>query len=179
MNANYSFTLPKLRRTLKPIHIMESSDQEIGHFQLYYTTKWDELVDRHLTLFDKSNYRCHLNGQEDTIELKAQNIRKTLCKQKWDIQKNSNRKLGTLHNNSKIKMHPQYSYVTEQHTFSVVHDLPSKTIVMKDEVGDRVATASYDKVVFIGETDVTIHRQDLLMLEEFLLIMFISVKPME
>ncbi|TSB45733.1 tubby C-terminal domain-like protein [Alkalicoccobacillus porphyridii] len=179
MNNHYSFTLPKLRRSIKPIQIRDSSNSDIGRLQLYYKTKVDELFDRHLSLIDKSNYQCILAGQKDIIELRAKSVRKTLFKQRWTIHKDNNKKLGTLINESKIKLHPKYSYVTENQTFTIISDLGSKTIEMTNEAGEQVVTSSYDGAIFLGDAQLIIHKQDLLILEEILLITFISVKPMD
>lgn len=179
MKIDYRFSMPKAKRYMKPIHILDSSDKEVGTVKLFYKNKLDELLDRFLSLFNKSNYSCQLANQDGGVMLLPLNIKDTLFKQRWKLQDPKAQTLGTLVNESKIKTNPIYSYQTEMDNYRITHDLLSKQVEIRTSSGGIIASATYEGVVFIGEIKVTFHEKSSIRDEEILLLKLIAIKPMD
>ncbi|MCM3380933.1 MULTISPECIES: tubby C-terminal domain-like protein [Shouchella] len=173
---DYSFKLPYLRRSTKPIYVNDIDGKKIGIIQKYYSSNLDKFLDQYASLINKTNYRISMENVDQAFQAVFGKLKDTLFRNKWDIFKDEEIKVGSLINKTKIQTNPRYLYTTEHETYNIKSDLLDKNTFITDSSGTIIAKTYYKNVVAIRDVYIKIYRKNILTLEEILILAIVTVK---
>ena len=168
---DYTFKIPMLKRSTKPIYIRDKNLNEVGILKKYYSSIGDRLADQVASLVNKTNYRISLTDSENTCNSVCAKLKKTLFREKWTFFLNDNKKIGSLINKTNISTNIRYIYSREKEkdTYEIKSDFLDRNVYIYDNDGIIVARVFYTKMIS-RDYYIKVNIIDLLSLEEIILL---------
>jgi hypothetical protein len=140
----FTFTLPLLKYSSKPIIISNLEGQTIASFGRTYRKKWIEIISKLpipiisegvIVFFGKKDCKGSAqNGEEMIVQERI--FKENLLRMKWDIiiqNQQSDEKKYSLKDISKVKTHGRFLYEKENRTLTIQKDMFNRTAYIKSE----------------------------------------------
>lgn len=178
MEYDYTYTLPALRRSTKPIPIYDAMGKEFGKIQPFFKSTLDKILCEYLTIFDKQNYKFKSRDYRNGMELHVLPFKATLFKLRWYLYDHNMQNQGLFVNESKTTLSPTYALYRDSHTYHFSKHFIDHQTILRTDSGKEIAIIFYKKLSIRSTYYIKIYHEDELSLEEIFLLSLVSVKPM-
>jgi hypothetical protein len=141
----FTFTLPLLKYSSKPIIISNDEGQEIASFERTFRKKWIEIISKLpipiisegvIVFFGKKDCRGSAQNGEELI-VQERTFKENLLRMKWDIiiqnQQSDEKKKYSLKDISKVKTHGKFLYEKENRTLTIQKDMFNRTAYIRND----------------------------------------------